>query len=120
MIGVSTEGAEISLLGAGFPDTWPNKHYNNISFLIGTKNYPVQVISTKADKFTFMIPKGAHGTNYVLQITSFYNNTLVKTINLQQRSTNTPSVNLVSASTIAPNVLTTILLQRTSLTAVEP
>jgi hypothetical protein len=67
-----------------------------------------------------MIPKGAHGTNYELKITAFYDNTLVKTIKLEQRSTNTPSVNLASASTIVPNVLSTILLQRTSLPAVEP
>lgn len=81
-IGVSTEGAEISLLGAGFPDSWPNKHYNNLSFSLNGKNLPLEVVSTKADKFTFKVPKGTDNTNYILNIASSYNNQLIQSIKL--------------------------------------
>lgn len=43
--GLSTFGGNIRILGSGFPETWPNQHYNRMSLRTSGRNVPIVVVS---------------------------------------------------------------------------
>jgi len=105
---ISTEGGDVTIVGAGLPASWPNDNYRlNIS----SKGVlaDAKIISCTPKSLTFTLPKGSDGTSYSFSLTTPLNQVLSTTIT--QTTTATPTITLTSASSVSTGNNTIVLTQ---------
>jgi hypothetical protein len=115
---ISVMGGQIIIPGWGFPSTWPNSYYNKLGLTTGSINIPLDFVSLSTTKIVLRIPRGINSKSYTFKLISPTGVTI--TASFSQSNTNTPTVDLTSTGTIAPNTLSTISLNRTVKSTTTP
>lgn len=115
---LSVNGGQVKIRGTGFPSVWPNTYYNKFSFLLGSKNLPLNITSISPSEIVLTIPAGSNGRAYSLSITTPMG--VTKSISFSQQTASTPKVNLISSPTIQPNTLSLVTLNNTILPSTLP
>lgn len=114
---ISINGGQVTIKGTGLPAVWPNTYYNNIQLMINARTPTIlalNVVSTSPNEMVLIIPPVAASTTYTLTLTSPTSN--IKALTIQQTTTNTPTVSLISPSS-GPSGTFAIVLNRTVLTS---
>ena len=114
----SINGGKVTLTGTGFPETWPNKHYNRLAFAIGSRNLPLTIESMTPGQIVLNVPKGPSNCQYSFSVTNPMG--LTKSVSFIQHNDATPNVNLISTSSIPSNTETLVTLNKTKQTATIP
>ncbi len=105
-------------MGWGFPSKWPNSHYNKLSLSSNKILIPLDFVSLSTTKIVLRIPRGVNSKSYEFRLTSPTGVLVTQTFS--QMTTVTPTVDMTSAATIAPNTASTVSLTRTVRPTVIP
>jgi hypothetical protein len=54
----------MTIEGVGFPEKWPNTHYNKASLKSGDQSYPIKFKSISPNSVTFFVPPGFDAQTY--------------------------------------------------------
>jgi hypothetical protein len=121
---LSVNGGQVVIAGSGFPETWPNQYYNQLSFATGKQNLPLNFLSMNTTQLVLQVPPGVNGRQFTFSITSPVTTAsgapITKNLGFSQQSSSTPTVNLISTATLSPNTATTVTLNRTILNTATP
>lgn len=116
-------GGKVTFTGTGFPETWPNKHYNRLAFVksafaMGSRNLPLTIESMTPGQIVLNVPKGPSNRQYSFSVTNPMG--LTKSVSFIQHNDATPNVNLISTSSIPSNTEKLVTLNKTKQTATIP
>ena len=113
----STEGGNLPIAGKGLPSSWPSPLFS-ISIQSNSIFLDVEVVSTTPSQLTLRLPRGIDGQNY--NIVLYTPNKISNLIIVEQKTSATPQLALITSMPIASG-LQTIIMNRTSVsTDVNP